>query len=548
MAIEEIKIPDIGGEEAEVIELLVKPGDKVAAEDGLISLESDKATMDVPAPMAGVIKSITVKVGDKVNEGVVVASIETDAAEKSAEDTLSAETSEAKSAQKQAEKEETNSQTTQAQSQTTSSSNMREHVVKVPDIGGEPAEVIEVLVKPGDSVAEEEGLVSLESDKATMDVPAPFAGKIESISVKVGDKVSEGSEIALVITASHVGDDHKISPTATSETVSQPKQQEVAPATSASSSSAAVDSSHYGVGADIHASPAVRRIAREFGVNLRQVQATGDKGRITVQDVQRHVKSALAGGGAAATGGLNVAAAPKVDFSKFGEVEELELNKIKRLTAKNLHRNWVTIPHVTQFDEADISEMEAFRQQQKKLAEKEGVKLTPLVFIMKAVVAALKEYPQFNSSLDASGDKLIMKKYFHIGVAVDTTNGLVVPVVRDVNRKGMFDLARELAEISKKARDKKLKPQDMQGACFSISSLGGIGGTNFTPIVNLPEVAILGVSRAKMQPVYFNNEFMPRLMLPLALSYDHRVIDGAEAARFTTYLSKCLSDIRRLLL
>ena len=531
MAIEEIKIPDIGGEDAEVIVLLVKPGDAVAAEDGIMSLESDKATMDVPAPVSGVITEFKVKVGDKVSEGSLVAMIETSAAaEKAPSENIPAAVPAPEVAP--------------APVEMASAGGTSEHKVTVPDIGGEAAEVIEILVEPGQSVAEEDGLVSLESDKATMDVPSPFAGKIQSITVKVGDKVNEGSEIAIITTAASVSDEPKLPPTAHSQAVS-------APVSMTADSAAPVvndDADSYGLGTDIHASPAVRRIAREFGVNLRQVNATGDKGRITVQDVQLFVKGALANPGAGGGSGLNIAAAPQVDFSKFGEVESIELNKIKRLTAKNLHRNWVTIPHVTQFDEADITEMEAFRQQQKKLAEKEGVKLTPLVFIMKAVVAALKEFPQFNASLDASGNHLIMKKYFHIGVAVDTPNGLVVPVVRDVDRKGMFDLAKELAEISKKARDKKLKPQDMQGACFSISSLGGIGGTNFTPIVNMPEVAILGVSRSKMQPVYFNTEFVPRLMLPLALSYDHRVVDGAEAARFITFLSKCLSDIRRLLL
>lgn len=531
MATQEIRIPDIGGEAAEVIEILVKPGDVVSKEQGLMSLESDKATMDVPAEMAGTVKEVKVNVGDKVKEGDLIIVLETDAS--AAKPAAAAKSVTAPAAKPVASAVPPKQHAT------------REHIVKVPDMGGDEAEIIEVLVKAGQSVAAEDALISVESDKATMEVPAPFAGEVSQVLVKVGDKIKQGSEIAIITTAAQVEDTFKFAPTATSETITTAAH---AAKASASVSTVADDSLHYGLGADIHASPAVRRIGREFGVDLRKVPATGDKGRITVQDVQTYVKQTLKSGGSNGGLGLAVAAAPVVDFEKFGEIERVELNKIKRLTAKYLHRNWVTIPHVTQFDEADVTEMEAFRGQQKQLAEQHGVKLTPLVFIMKAVVAALKEYPQFNSSLDASGETLILKKYFHIGIAVDTPDGLVVPVIRDVDCKGMFDLARELGEIGEKARKKQLKPQDMQGACFSISSLGGIGGTGFTPIINLPEVAILGVSKSKMQPVYFNGDFVPRLMLPLALSYDHRVVDGAEAARFITFLSKCLSDIRRLLL
>lgn len=526
MTIQEIRIPDIGGEAAEVVELLVKVGDAVIQEQGLISLESDKATMDVPSSAAGIVKDIKIKVGDKVKEGDLIILVESQVAASVA-------------------KQDTQAVSPKQMHATASQASTREHVVKVPDMGGDEAEVVEVLVKPGQSIAAEEALISLESDKATMEVPSPFAGEIGKVLVKVGDKVKQGSEIAIIITAASVEDTFKFAPTATSETIHstqthKPAVQTVAPQTVVD------DSLHYGLGTDIHASPAVRRIGREFGVDLRKVSATGEKGRITVADVQAYVKQALKTAGTGHGLGLAVAAAPVVDFAKFGEVEFLELNKIKKLTAKFLHRNWVTIPHVTQFDEADITDLEAFRAEQKKVAEQQGVKLTPLVFIMKAVVAALKEYPQFNSSLDASGEKLVLKKYFHIGIAVDTPEGLVVPVIRDVNCKGILDLARELGEVSEKARKKQLKPQDMQGACFSISSLGGIGGTGFTPIINMPEVAILGVSKSKMQPVYVNDAFVPRLMLPLALSYDHRVVDGAEAARFITFLSKCLSDIRRL--
>lgn len=419
--------------------------------------------------------------------------------------------------------------------------------VTVPDIGGDEAEVIEILVKPGDQVAIDDGLVSLESDKATMDVPAPFAGLVKEIKIKVGDKVTEGS-VVVTMEAEGVADSNTQATPAPEKQTAEPEKpatQATPAATTAAPDATAVDSSQYGLGTDVHASPAVRRAAREFGVELRRVPATGDKGRITLEDVQNFVKNALAAGGGS---GLNLIPPPSVDFTKFGEIETVELNKIKKLTAKNLHRNWVSIPHVTQFDEADITELETFRKEQKQFAEQQGLRLTPLIFIMKAVVAALKEYPQFNSSLSNDGESLILKKYFHIGIAVDTPNGLVVPVIRDVDRKGMFDLAKDLMDVSEKARNKQLKPQDMQGACFSISSLGGISGTAFTPIINMPEVAILGVSRSKMEPVYHNGEFVPRLKLPLSLSYDHRVIDGAEAARFTAFLSRCLSDIRRLLL
>ncbi|MGE3920686.1 MAG: dihydrolipoyllysine-residue acetyltransferase [Gammaproteobacteria bacterium] len=418
--------------------------------------------------------------------------------------------------------------------------------VLVPDIGT-PNEVavIEVMVKVGDEISKDDSIITLESDKASMEVPSPFAGTVKEMKVKVGDKIKQDS---LILTIETTG-------AATTEAKPQvaapaPKKEEApvpAQAPQPQKQAPVVESDENNLSAvEIHAGPAVRRYARELGVNLNNVGATGRKGRVLFEDVQLHVKNIMqnrSGGGS----GLSVSDAPVIDFAKFGEVETKPLLRIKRLTGINLHRNWVTIPHVTQFDEADITELETFRNNNKQKAEQAGYKLTPLVFIMKAVVAALKKYPIFNSSLDASGENLIYKKYFHVGVAVDTPNGLVVPVIRDVDKKGLFDLADELSKISHKAREKGLTPLEMQGSCFSISSLGGIGGTAFTPIVNAPDVAILGVSKASMKPVYQSGQFVPRLMLPLSLSYDHRVIDGADGARFTAYLAELLADVRQLL-
>ncbi len=407
--------------------------------------------------------------------------------------------------------------------------------IKVPDIGGaEQVDVIDVLVKPGDVVAEEDALMTLEGDKATMDVPVPCAGVVREVKVAVGDKVSEGSLVLLLETEQADAVEAAVVPeklTASSSELANPQK--------------TVEKQAATTVGNIHASPIVRRLAREFDLDLGKIPATGDKGRITKEDVQRYVKARLQGGGGA---GLAISAAPMVDFSKFGEIETRPLSKIQKISGANLHRNWVSIPHVTQFGEADATGFEKFRQQQKVIAEKQGIRLTPLVFIMKAVVSALQAFPHFNASLDASGEQLILKKYFHIGVAVDTPNGLVVPVIRDVDKKGLFDLSRELGEISQKAREKGLSMSEMQGGCFSVSSLGGIGGTAFTPIINAPEVAILGVSRSETKPVYVNGVLEPRLMLPLSLSYDHRVIDGADGARFLMHLIGCLSDIRQLLL
>jgi pyruvate dehydrogenase E2 component (dihydrolipoamide acetyltransferase) len=442
--------------------------------------------------------------------------------------------------------------------------------ITLPDVGDFPdIEVIEILIAVGDEIEAEQSIIVLESDKATMEIPSPFAGKIESIEVKAGDRLNEGDKIATLSGAgaapqSEPATAQSKAPAASpaAEPAPPPAETRVEAEPAPKSESKAPGKPlrpHPGTGGGdvsagsskmIHASPSIRRYARELGVDLRQIIGSGSKGRVTKPDVKAFVKSAMSGApaGAAPAGGLSVSAMPEIDHAKFGEIERVALSRIKKISGVHLHRSWVTVPHVTQFDEADITDLEAFRKSLAKEAERKGVRLTPLIFLMKAVVTALQEYPNFNSSLDASGENLIMKKYFHIGIAVDTPKGLVVPVVRDVDRKGVFELAAELGEISLRARDGKLSPGDMQGGCFTISSLGGIGGTNFTPIVNAPEVAILGVSRSKMQPVYIDGEFQPRLILPLGLSYDHRVIDGAQAARFSSFLSQVISDIRRVLL
>ena len=413
-----------------------------------------------------------------------------------------------------------------------------------------------MLVSVGDTIEAEDGLITLETDKATMDVPAPEAGVVKELKVKVGDKVSEGSLVLIMEVAGAAA-------SAPAPVAAAPASASSAPApTPASAPKAPPVPHHPSAGAKaktgvVHASPSVRRLAREFGVDLTQVNGSGRKSRILKEDVQSYVKyelsrpKATAGAtGSAGEGGLHVIAQPKVDFSKFGEIEEKPLTRIQKLSGPNLHRNWVTIPHVTQFDEADITDLETFRKEQNVLAEKRklGVKITPLVFMMKAVADALKHYPTFNTSLSQDGESIIFKKYYHVGIAVDTPNGLVVPVVRDVDKKGVMEISKELMEISVKARDGKLKSADMQGSCFTISSLGGIGGTGFTPIVNAPDVAILGVSKSEIKPKWDGKEFQPRLMLPLSLSYDHRVIDGALAARFAVHLSQCLADMRRIIM
>lgn len=517
-----IIVPDIGSSNAvDVIEILVAAGDNIKKDDSLITLESDKATMEVPASDSGVVDSLAVKVGDKVNVGDTILFLKSD---ETAQTKPSAEPAKADTKKDEAPAAKSASQT-----------------IVFPDLGTDAdVDVIEILVSVGDHIEKDDAVMTLEGEKATMDVPISHAGTIESIAVKVGDKVKTGAAMLSLSVSGDAPVNDVAAPSEEKAAAPSPAPAPVAsPAPQPAPSAAPVTSG------SVYAGPAVRRLAREFGVDLSQVRGSARKGRIIAQDVKDHVKSRLA---QANTGGLAVAAAPAIDFSQFGDIETQPLNKIKRLTGENVHRSWVTVPHVTQFDEADITDMEAFRKANKAQAEKQGVKLTPLVFIMKALVACLRDFPNFNASLDPSGEHLILKKYFNIGVAVDTPNGLVVPVIRDVHQKGFFDLASELAEVSAKARDKKLMPKDMAGSCMTISSLGGIGGTAFTPIVNTPDVAILGVSKAKMQPVYQGDDFVPRLMLPISLSYDHRVIDGAEGARFSRALCAYLSDIRQLLL
>ncbi|MCF2845961.1 pyruvate dehydrogenase complex dihydrolipoyllysine-residue acetyltransferase [Pseudoalteromonas sp. ACER1] len=532
-AVQEVTVPDIGDDEVEVTEIMVAVGDTVEEEQSLLSVEGDKASMEVPAPIAGTVKEIKIATGDKVKTGSLIFVFETASSGSEAPAAESAPAEAAPAAAASSTKE-----------------------VNVPDIGGDEVEVTEVMVAVGDKVEEDQSILNVEGDKASMEVPAPFAGTVKEIKVAAGDKVSTGSLIFVFEVAGSA-------PTAAAPA---PAKAEAAPAPAAKAPAAekpaAAPASNEGFAdnkAYAHASPVVRRLAREFGINLANVKGTGRKNRVVKEDVQNYVKDLVkkvesgqlsAGKGNAGGGELGLIPWPKVDFAKFGEIEEKKLSRIQKLSGANLHRNWVQIPHVTQFDEADITSLEAFRKEQNALAEKKklGVKITPLVFVMKAAAKALAEFPTFNSSLSEDGESLILKKYINIGVAVDTPNGLVVPVFKDVDKKGIIELSRELMDISKKARDGKLTSSDMQGGCFTISSLGGIGGTAFTPIVNAPEVAILGVSKSEMKPKWNGKEFEPKLMVPLSMSYDHRVIDGALAARFTVTLASYMSDIRQLVM
>jgi len=569
--VKEARVPDIGNfDGVPVIEVLVKAGDRVEKDQSLVTLESDKATMEVPAPFAGTVREVKVKVGDEVAEGAVIAMIEADGeakADQKPAEPIKAEA--AKQAPAATSVPARAAEPAKAEPAAKKSSGGAQEV-RVPDIGNfDGVPVIEVLVKVGDRVEKDQALLTLESDKATMEVPAPFAGTVKEVKVKVGDEVGKDAVIAVIEADGDAGEattpapqaaEPKAEAKAAAPSAASASQSDTKPAENASTSAGgprtppvSFDASTIMPDHAPYASPAVRAFARELGVEIGQVQGTGRGGRIQREDVQAWVKHALASGakpgasGAVATGsGLNLLPWPKVDFAKFGEIEEKPLSRIQKISGANLARNWAMIPHVTQHEDADITELEAFR---KKLGEEnKDLKVTPLVFQIKAVVAALKKYPTFNASLDVTGEKLTLKKYFHIGIAVDTPDGLVVPVIRDADKKGLLELAAELGELSKKAREKKLGPADMSGGCFSISSLGGIGGTSFTPIVNAPEVAILGVSKAQMKPVWNGKEFAPRLMLPLSLSYDHRVIDGALAARFASFLASQLGDIRRLLL
>ncbi|HAN6941040.1 TPA: pyruvate dehydrogenase complex dihydrolipoyllysine-residue acetyltransferase [Escherichia coli] len=527
-AAKEVNVPDIGGDEVEVTEILVKVGDTVAAEQSLITVEGDKASMEVPAPFAGTVKEIKVNVGDKVSTGSLIMIFE-----------VAGEAGAAAPAAKQ-----------EAAPAAAPAPAAGVKEVNVPDIGGDEVEVTEVMVKVGDKVAAEQSLITVEGDKASMEVPAPFAGVVKELKVNVGDKVKTGS---LIMIFEVEGAAPAAAPAKQEAAAPAPAAKAEAPA-AAPAAKAEGKSEFAENDAYVHATPLIRRLAREFGVNLAKVKGTGRKGRILREDVQAYVKEAIkrAEAAPAATGGgiPGMLPWPKVDFSKFGEIEEVELGRIQKISGANLSRNWVMIPHVTHFDKTDITELEAFRKQQNEEAAKRklDVKITPVVFIMKAVAAALEQMPCFNSSLSEDGQRLTLKKYINIGVAVDTPNGLVVPVFKDVNKKGIIELSRELMTISKKARDGKLTAGEMQGGCFTISSIGGLGTTHFAPIVNAPEVAILGVSKSAMEPVWNGKEFVPRLMLPISLSFDHRVIDGADGARFITIINNTLSDIRRLVM
>lgn len=526
-AAKEVHVPDIGGDEVEVTEVMVKVGDTVAAEQSLITVEGDKASMEVPAPFAGTVKEIKISTGDKVSTGSLIMIFEV-AGEAGAAAPAKAEAAPAAAAP--------------------SASGSKE--VNVPDIGGDEVEVTEVMVKVGDKIAAEQSLITVEGDKASMEVPAPFAGTVKEIKISTGDKVKTGSLIMVFEVEGAAPAAAPAKQEAAAPAPAAKAEKPAAPAAKVESKSEFAENDAY-----VHATPLIRRLAREFGVNLAKVKGTGRKGRILREDVQAYVKEAIkraeSASAAAAGGGIpGMLPWPKVDFSKFGEIEEVELGRIQKISGANLSRNWVMIPHVTHFDKTDITDLEAFRKQQNAEAEKRklDVKYTPVVFIMKAVAAALEQMPRFNSSLSEDGQRLTLKKYINIGVAVDTPNGLVVPVFKDVNKKSVTELSRELTTISKKARDGKLTAGEMQGGCFTISSIGGLGTTHFAPIVNAPEVAILGVSKSAMEPVWNGKEFVPRLMMPISLSFDHRVIDGADGARFITIINNMLSDIRRLVM
>lgn len=531
MAIKDILVPDIGDyDNVDVIEVFVKSGDSIKEEDALVTLETDKASMDIPSPFSGKIKDVKVKVGDKVSEGSLIFTVNTEASEDGAKE---APKTEAKKEEKP--KASQKSQTIE---------------VKVPDIGDyDGVDVIEVSVKPGDTINEEDSLVTLETDKASMEVPSSDSGVVKSVKIKVGDKVSQGDVIlTLEVTGSaSVSSDTPVKEEKTE--ISQSTKTEDKPAQAIAPTQALSPV----VNQNIHAGPSVRRLARILGIDLARVPASGSKNRITKEDCYNYVKNSLnqVQSGQVSIGGgeLNLLADPKVDFAKYGEIETQALTRINKISAKNLHRNWVKIPHVTFWDDADITDLEAFRKSKKAEAEKQGVKITPVAFLVKAAAKALAEFPRINSSLSEDGENLVIKKYIHIGVAVDTPNGLLVPVIQDVDKKGLYQIATELMDLVKRGREGKIKPDEMKGGCFSISSLGILGTTGFTPIINMPEVAILGVSKSEMKPVYDGKGgFIPRLMLPLSLSVDHRVIDGALAAKFLTRFNQILSDLRELIL
>ncbi|CAM3793988.1 Dihydrolipoyllysine-residue acetyltransferase component of pyruvate dehydrogenase complex [Pseudomonas reidholzensis] len=544
-----IRVPDIGSGEGEIIELFVKVGDRIEADQSLLTLESDKASMEIPAPKAGIVKELKVKLGDRLKEGDELLVLEVEGASASeAPAAAAAPAAEEKPAAAPAAAAEAAPAPAAAPAAATVQD------IHVPDIGSSgKAKIIEVLVKAGDTVEADQSLITLESDKASMEIPSPAAGVVEEVIVKLDDEVGTGD---LILKLKIAGAAPAAAPAQAAAPA--PAKAEAAPAAAAPAAAPAAPAPAAAApaaasNAKVHAGPAVRQLAREFGVELSAVSASGPHGRILKEDVQVYVKAMMqkakeAPAAAAATGGAGIPPIPVVDFSKFGEIEEVPMTRLMQVGAANLHRSWLNVPHVTQFDSADITELEAFRVAQKAVAEKAGVKLTVLPLLLKACAHLLKELPDFNSSLAPSGKAIIRKKYVNVGFAVDTPDGLLVPVIKNVDQKSLLQLAAEAAALAEKARTKKLSADEMQGACFTISSLGHIGGTGFTPIVNAPEVAILGVSKATIQPVWDGKAFQPKLMLPLSLSYDHRVINGAAAARFTKRLSDLLGDIRTILL
>jgi pyruvate dehydrogenase E2 component (dihydrolipoamide acetyltransferase) len=555
MSEQEIKVPDLGGaDEVEIIDVLVSVGDSVEAEDSILTVETDKASVDLPSPGAGKITKLSVKVGDKVKEGDVVAMMVAGGAS----DDDSSDEPEDKAESESGSEAQSEPEESKPAPKKKSGGSRKETVLVPPLDGMEDVPVIEINVAEGDTIEVDEPLVTVESDKASMEIPSPYAGKVVKILVAEGDKLSEGDKL-LELTVVDDGNEEDEESEAKSEAPATDSSEDSKPEPKVEKQSqkepeAQSQSSTYeppSPGAKVHAGPAVRKLARELGADMTRIKGSGPKSRILKDDVNSYVKHQLQQtqqGSVGATSGSGIPAVKLPDFSKFGDIEKEPMSRMMAVTATNMQRSWLNVPHVTQFEDADITDMEAFRKSQKTAGEKKGVKMTPLPFILKACATALAELPQFNVSLDLERKEVVRKKYIHIGIAVDTPNGLMVPVIRDVDQKGLWDLAAESAELAQKARDKELKPADMQGACFTITSLGGIGGTAFTPIVNTPEVAILGVSRAAMKPVWDGGEFQPRLMLPLSLSYDHRAVNGADAARFTSLLSQLLGDIRTLLL
>ena len=541
MSIEEVKLPDVGNEEVLIIEVCVKVGDSVNEDDAIIVVETEKASMDIPAPFAGTIESLTLKAGDKISTGMLVCTIKS----ANSDEVVKVETK----VEEAPKVEEVKTETPVVAPKVITKQTSAVSEVKLPDVGNEEVLIIEVCVKAGDSVNEDDAIIVVETEKASMDIPAPFAGTIESLNLKAGDKISTGMLVCTIKSTSAVEEKEEVV-----TVVEESKVEEKAPTKELKvSTEPTVVFKNTG---KVYASPSVRRMAREYGVDLTLVKGSSEKNRVVKEDIRLFIKQQLTAPAATSSNtnsvgfGSNLPELKEIDFSKFGEIETVELSRIQKISGPSLHRNYLAIPHVTQFDESDITELEEFRKTQNEVLTKKKAdyKISPLVFVLKAVAKALQIHPIFNSSLSADGQSIIYKKYINIAVAVDTPIGVVVPVIKDVDKKGIEQLSIELKEISLKARDGKLKLEDIQGACFTISSLGGIGGTAFTPIINAPEVAILGVSKTQMKPVWNGKEFEPKLMLPLSLSYDHRVIDGANGARFSTTLSELLSDIRLLLI